>query len=201
VADDGAKGNDGDALQVSEYRLFVSARLVPLTFAPAIAIVVIWLLSPHSPRNVRIKAWAKTGLVNNWIVCLVLSFRVVVQTVLVFRPWDSGNEMLARGAPGRGDEDRAVAFERLVEREGELGITLALSKDALPSSSASRGIVWPLGFWVSCVEESSSSSSSTSRISSWICEFPPSIASPSCSIFTPKARKSRQAAHSVQTYY
>ena len=41
VADDGAKGNDGDALQVSEYRLFVSARLVPLTFAPAIAIVVI----------------------------------------------------------------------------------------------------------------------------------------------------------------
>lgn len=70
---------------------------------------------------------------------------------------------------------------------------------ALPSSSASNGIVDPRAFWLSCRDESSSSSSSTSLISSCIWQEPPCIAKASCSIFIPNARKRIAAAHNVHT--
>lgn len=93
-----------------------------LTFAPPNAIVAIWLLSPHSPKNVNINAWANTGEKNSEQKFLVDSFTFwVVHWALT-----ESTKPAAEREPVAVDDDLACAPELVLPESGWCDFLLLL---------------------------------------------------------------------------
>ena len=150
-----------------------------LTCAAARAIVAIWLLSPHSPRKVRMNDWTKTGPKMPWPIFRA-SMRIRV------------NMVSAAGGSREGGE-RSLGHPSWL-----LNLILGVrrwSERPRPPSKASRDVTTPFEcIPVPSTKVSVSISSSTSRISSCIFSLLSDIWRPSRSIFIPKIRNNRAAA-------
>lgn len=157
------------------------------------AMVAICERSPHSPRKVRMNAWANTGLVMSCTPFLHPSRARERMSECLKAPTPSRREMEGLR---RGDAPRCAGAGEAARLRDASEFSRG-PRAARPSSMASRGTDVPSGLDGSCMLSSSSISSSASRISSAMCDG--DMWKASCSILTPKTRNRPAAAQSVHT--